>query len=385
MLRPVFEWRTATVWRVLIAISLTFWAGVACLLATCLPAQAQTTVTGAVGADAWLVPSAQVRYLPNYSPPNEWLSVGAWVRGTLQHEQNTDIGALTLTAQAKASQVEGTRVDRLDADLRVLPGAGVRVGVLPYRLSWCRGYDTRSPWLSEPDVFCRFAGLNEVSEGAFGGQAYMSGIAGNWLLDGMAGVYRPMVDGQNDSLGPYKAVGPTVLHHAHGASLNALHLGTGIQARAAWLHTRQHQDSSAGSYQRRLAYDTLYAALEGNVSQQVDLRASVSQYSGDQLNPANLYGWVGRSTTLEAIYRPAPGHSVALGVSEYVNRTTYAKPPNGQIVRVPTASIAWRFDLPDQWHGMAQITHSQDTATTRQGASTSATGTAYGLRLAKSF
>ncbi len=76
---------------------------------------------------------------------------------------------------------------------------------------------------------------------------------------------------------------------------------------------------------------------------------------------------------------------MALGVSEYVNRTTYAKPPNGQIVRVPTQSIAWRFDLPDQWYGVAQISHSQDNATTRQGATAQATGTAYGLRIAKSF
>ena len=343
------------------------------------------TATGTVGVDAWATPDQQVRYLPNYATPTAWRSVGAWARGTVQHEEVTDMGLLTLTAQARASQVEGTRVDRLDADLRFMPGAGVRVGVLPYRLSWCRTYDNRSPWLSEPDAFCRYSGLNEVAQGAFGAQAYASTLAGNWVVDGMAGVYRPRVDGQAKTLGPYKSVGPTVSHDAHGLSVNALHLPTGIQARAAWLHTQQAQDSSSGSYQRRLDYDTLYAAVEGNLTRQLDLRASVSQYSGDQLNQANLYGWVGRSTTLEAIYRPAPGHSVALGVSEYVNRTTYAKPPNGQVVRVPTQSLAWRFDLPDQWYGVAQISHSQDNATTRQGVTTQATGTAYGLRVAKSF
>lgn len=374
MLRPVSKLTLAAI----------VWTLFAVLCIASGPAHA-TTATGTVGVDAWDTPNQQVRYLPNYSTPNAWRSVGAWARGTVQHEHATDIGPLTLTAQARASQVEGTRVDRLDADLRLRPGAGVRLGVLPYRLAWCRTYDNRSPWLSEPDAFCRYSGLNEVAQGAFGAQAYASTLAAGWLIDGMAGVYRPQVDGQTQTLGPYKSVGPTVLHRAHGASVNALHLGTGIQARAAWLHTQQHQDSSAGSYQRRLDYDTLYAALEGNLTHQLDLRASVSQYSGDQTNPALPYHWLGRSTTLEAIYRPAPGHSVALGLSEYVNRTTYAKPPNGQIVRVPTKSLAWRFDLPDNWYGVAQITHSQDTATTRQGATTATSGQAFGLRLAKAF
>lgn len=374
MLRPVSK----------LTLAALVWALFAWLCIASGPAHA-TTANGTVGVDAWATPDTQVRYLPNYSTPNAWRSVGAWARGTIQHEQATDIGLLTLTAQARASQVEGTRVDRLDADLRVSDGAGVRVGVLPYRLSWCRTYDTRSPWLSEPDAFCRFSGLNEVAQGAFGGQAYTSTIAGGWVIDAMAGVYRPRVDGQNDKLGPFKSVGPTVAHKAYGASANALHLATGIQTRIGWLKTQQAQDSATGGFQRRLDYDSLYVAAEGNVSKTLDLRASVAQYVGDQQNPANLFKWVGRSYTAEAIFKPVPGHSFALGISEYVNRTTYAKPPNGQIVRVPTASVAWRFDLPDQWYGVAQISRSEDTATTRQGVTTAATGTAYGLRIAKSF
>lgn len=371
MLRHVFNFLSA--WALMTGAL--FWMS---------PANAAATAT--VGVDVWSVPGDQVRYLPNYSTPKEWKSTGAWVRASVQHEEGTPAGLLTLTAQGRASQVEGGRVDRLDADLRVTSGAGVRVGVLPYRLSWCRTHEARSPWLSEPDAFCRFSGLNEVAQGAFGAQVYGSAMAGRWVVDAMAGVYRPMVDRQNDNLGPYRAIGPTVRHDAHGASLNALHLPTGIQARAAWLRTAQDQDSSDDSYQRRLRYDTLYAALEGNLTQRMDLRASVSQYAGDQINPALPFRWQGRSTTLEAIYRPAAGHSLAVGVSEYVNRTTYAVPPTtGQIVRVPSVSVAWRFDLPDQWHAVLQATRSEDAATTRRGVSSFAAGTAAGLRLAKVF
>lgn len=355
----------------------------AAALTTAVRAQ---TVSGALGVDVWQAPEGQVRYLPNYATPRDYKDVGAWAQGKLQHQIAVPSGLLTLSAQGRASEVEGVRVDRLDADLRVTPGAGVRVGVLPYRVSWCRTHEARSPWISEPDAFCRFSGLNEVAQGAFGAQLYGSAMAGSWVIDTMAGVYRPRVDGQNDKLGPYKAVGPTVMHHAHGLSVNALHLPTGIQSRAAWLRTRQDQESNAGSYQRRLRYDTLYAALEGNLTRRMDLRASVSQYAGDQINPALPFRWQGRSTTIEAIYRPAPGHSLAIGVSEYVNRTTYAVPPTtGQIVRVPSVSVAWRFDLADQWHAVLQATRSEDAATTRRGVSSFAQGTAAGLRVAKVF
>lgn len=392
MWRCVSEAPRHVVWRVLLGACLLFWLCVASLVASCMPSTAHAqdvTFTGTIGADAWHISGGPARYLPDYSTPEPWRSTSAWARGSVQTRLDTEAGPLTLTAQGQKHQVNGSRVDRLDADLRLTDASGVRVGVLPYRISWCRTYDNRSPWLAEPDAFCRFSGLNELATGAFGSQVYHSALLAGWLVDSMAGVYRPSVDGQVQGLGPYTSVGPTVLHTAHGASVNALHLASGIQTRAGWLRTRQTQDDTTGAkgaYQRRLEYDSYYLAAEGNVSPQLEVRASLAGYLGEQVNPANLYGWDGRSATLEAIYKPAPGHSLALGYSRYRNATDYAADTiHRQRLSVPSTSLAWRFDLPAGWWAVLQWTRTDDDYTSRKGVQTVRAGEAVGARIAKSF
>lgn len=369
-----------------------FWVGVALrLLAMWCVMSSQSaqafTATASVGLDAWSVPTSQVRYLPNYSLPNgkEWAPFSQWSKATASHEVDTDIGPVTFTAQGQHNTLIGSRVDRLDASVRITDSTGVRVGVLPYKTSWCRTYDANSPWMAEPDAFCRFHGLSELAQGAFGAQVFHSTIASGWLIDSMAGVYRPEVDSQDKGLGPYVKVGPNTMHRKVGASINALHLGTGIQTRAAWLHTLQSQNSDTGGYERRLDYDTYYLAAEGNVTQALNMRGSFAAYIGDQTNPANQYAWDGRSTTIEAIYKPVHGHTLAFGASKYTNMTTYAKPPNGQRLDVPSLSIAWRTDLADGVHTVLQATRSHDNATTRAGVATAKAGNAIGFRIAKTF
>ncbi|PUE20357.1 hypothetical protein [Limnohabitans sp. WS1] len=374
MLRPVFKF-----WAMrLLAI-----ATVGVVMATTLTAvaRADTTTAVTVGADYWGSPSEPARYLPGYASPR-YQPLTPWVRGQLQHRTDTDFGPLTLTASGRTDPEHQGRIDRLDADLRMGHG-GVRVGVLPYRLTWCRA--DGGPWLSEPDAFCRFAGLNEVAEGAFGLQAYRSALAGGFLIDGMAGIYRPLIDGQNDKLGPFVPVGPTVKHQAYGASVNAVHLATGIEARAGWLRTAQDQNSDTGSYQRRMRYDSFYLAMQGNITQRLDLRASLSGYVGDQANPAFPFAWNGKSKTLELIYKPDSTQSMAAGLSRYTNITTYPAPPNGQALQVDSLSFAWRKDWPMGIYTVLQTTRSTDDSTTRRGVQTQRAGTAYGLRLAKTF
>lgn len=382
MWQAVFEASRATAWRMVVLLSLVFWGSVMMLVASCTPAHAQVKLVAEAGADYWHAPTEPARYLPNYATPNPWKSVTPWARAQVQHQTDTDIGLLTLTASGKTDPVFRGRVDRLDADLRLGMG-GTRLGILPYRLSWCR--PDGGPWMAEPDAFCRFAGLKEISEGAFGAQAYRSGLFAGMLIDIMAGVYRPMVDGQNEKLGPYVAVGPTVKHHAHGASINAVHLATGIEARAGWLRTEQDQDSTAGSYQRRLRYNSYYFGLQGNINQHLDLRASLSGYMGNQINPAQLYAWDGRSHTLELIYKPGGAQSIAAGLSRYSNVTTYAIAPNGQNLQVDSLSLAWRKDWPHGLSTTVQASRSLDDGTTRRGVLTERQGSAYGLRVSKVF
>lgn len=354
------------------------------LLALLASTLARADVSITTGLDAWHITSGPARYLANYSTAKPWQPGAAWATLSARTTLQTDAGAITLSASGQTHQVNGWRVDRLDADWRVTDMLGLRLGVLPYRVSWCRAM-TDGPWISEPDAYCRFHGLREVAQGAFGGQAYATGLHGGWLLDGMVGAYRPQVDGQDTKLGPFVAVGPTAAHSKHGASVNAMHLGTGLQLRAAWLRTAQDQDSASGGYQRRMRYDMTYLAAEVPATRWLTLRASRNTNSGDQTNPASLFEWHGTSTTLEAIARPSPADTVALGLSEYDNRTLYPRPPNDQRVTVPSVSLAWRHDWPHGWATTLQATHTRDDATTRQGVATLRESSGLGLRVAKTF
>ena len=352
----------------------------ALLLATATRAEVSATI----GVDAWRIQGGPARYLPDYNPAKPWRTTAAWATLDARTTLQTDLGPITLTARGQTHQVNGWRVDRLDADWRVSSGLGLRVGVLPYRVSWCRPMG-EGPWISEPDAYCRYYGLREVAQGAFGAQAYATGLHGGWLIDGMVGVYRPKVDGQDDKLGPYVAVGPTVAHSKHGASLNAMYLATGLQLRAGWLRTTQDQDHAGGSYQRRMRYDMTYLAAELPATRWLTLRASRTTNAGDQVNPASPYRWDGTSTTLEAIARPSPTDTVALGWSKYDNRTTYPRPPNGQRVTVPSVSLSWRRDWPNGWSSTVQATSTQDDASSRSGVLTLREGSAIGLRVSRTF
>lgn len=371
------------VWRLIAAWLLAFWFGAAWLLS--MPARAgELQITA--GADLWRVDGGPARYLPDYSlPPGHTFSTASpWLSLRANHTLQTPFGGLTFTGAGMYHTLSGGRIDRLDVDWRATQQLGLRLGVLPYRVSWCRSID-EGPWLLEPDAYCRFHGLREVAQGAFGVQAYTTGIAGGWLLDGMLGAYNPGVDKQDDKLGPFVAVGPTVRHRKHGASINALHLPTGLQLRAGWLRTEQDQASATGTHQRRMRYDMTYLAAEAPATRWLTLRASVNTNNGDQTNPASPFAWQGTSATVEAIARPTAADTLAMGLSEYDNRTLYPAPPNHQRVTVPSWSLAWRHDWPSGWATTVQATHTTDDATTRAGTNTLRTGNALGLRVARVF
>jgi hypothetical protein len=360
-------------------------AAFALCTALAAPTAQAIEVTGVIGVDAWHVPSTSpARYAPNYSTAKDWRSTSAWASATARHTEQTSVGGITITATGRSHQLEGERIDRLDVGLLADNGLGVRVGILPYRVSWCNPLG-EGPWMLEPDAYCRFHGLREVAQGAFGAQAHATTIAGGWLIDGMAGAYRPNVDGQDDKLGPYVAVGPTVLHRKHGISANAMHLASGLQLRAGWLHTQQHQDSSTGGFQRQMAYAMGYLAADMPVATATTIRLSVNTNQGKQGNPAGPYQWRGQSTTVEAHHKPAPGHTIALAWSRYRNDTTYPAAPNGQFVDVPSWSIAWRTDWQNGWATTVQATQTQDTSATRRGVLTERSSAAFGLRTMRMF
>lgn len=339
-------------------------------------------ISGVAGVNLWSVPDTSTRYLPNYNTPRTWHEVSEFIKV----KGSYSIDNVTLSGAAKFDSNNGHRIDRLDIDYKFNNAVGIRAGLLPYRISWCRTYEFNSPWISEPDAFCRFYGLAEISEGSSGVQVYSSSVQSKYLVDGMIGYYNPMIDGQDKKLGPYIPVGPTVYHEKYGASINILDLSSGLEIRASWLHSQQNQDSSSGSFQRRLNYETFYLASEFTPASHLDIRASISAYIGQQGNPVNLYDFTGISSTLEASYKVDEYQTLSLGLSNYSNTTIYKNSPGKeQTLDVPSMSLSYRRELPKDFYLTLQVTHSKDTYIKITNDQAVSSGSAFGLQIAKQF
>ena len=339
----------------------------------------QADYTASIGADAWTSQSVPVRYQPDYSTANPWRAVNPWAKasGTLT------LGDIRINAAARYNPVDGSRVDRLDADFQLTDSTGVRVGpVLPYRVSTCPTYDAASPWISSPNVFCRFTGLAEMSTGGAGAQAYGSTAAGDWLIDIMGGAYKPSLDGQDKKLAIYVPVGPNTRHDKIGASLNATNTDTGTQIRASWLRSWQDQASDAGGYLRILRYDTVFAGVEKRLSATVEAKASAAAYIGGQVNPAYPYTFRAVSTTAELSWTPRYAHTLSIGANHYQNTTTYTT--SVQRLRVPSVQAAYRYDMTSGRYLIIQALKTQDTYI-RQTGTTDRSGTSIGIRIAQNF
>jgi hypothetical protein len=352
-------------------------------------AQAQTVVTGAMGADAWGTSEGQARYLPNYGIKSaEWRPLNPWVNATVRHETQVDSLHMATTAQGIYDPIKGGRLHRLDVDVHSpQDGFGARLGVVPYRMTWCRSYDQGTPWITEPDVFCRFSGLNEMNQSAAGVQGYGTVDVAGWALDALVGEYRPQIYGGDNKLGPFIAVGPTTSHTKRGAAVNALHLASGSQIRAGFLRTEQDQDSTANDWRRQLRYDSYYLAAEANPTPKLAVRVSLSAYVGDQINNAagGAFAFDGRSTTVEAMYTPTSGHTLAMGLSQYTNTTIYQNYVGVQRLTVPSFMASYRCDLSGGWYGIGQVMHTTDVFIPISGPQQNRQGNAVGVRLSRAF
>lgn len=338
-----------------------------------------------VGMDHWNAPDTAHRYSPNYATDNPYKPTAMWVRGSADYSIG---GGAVLRLAGQRHEVYGGSVDRAEVDYRLTSRTGVRAGILPYRLAWCRAYDADAVWIREPDAFCSFKGLAEITRGGTGVQAYHTATVGQWLLEGMAGAYRPKIDNQDKSLAIYVGVGPNARHDKVGASVNAIHLPSGTQVRAAVLRTWLDQDDARivkTPYQRQLAYDTVFLGIEGDVAPDWSARLTGAAYIGDQLNPMSLYGFRARSLTTEILYTPSPAHRFAAGLTHYRNETRYVGRDQLQTVDVPGLSLGYRWSFDRRSYLALQAQRGLDESVSSSGVVTSRSGSSFGVRLGSNF
>ena len=94
------------------------------------------------------LPSSQTTW--DYNPVSPWYKF----QGSVAPTRN-----LVFSTKFQANQTVGFKIDELSVDYAISEFLGFRTGIVDYKLSWCSAYDTQSPWIFEPNMFCGLASI----------------------------------------------------------------------------------------------------------------------------------------------------------------------------------------------------------------------------------
>jgi len=336
-------------------------------------------------------------YLANSYTEWDYHSASTWLKSSGQWNMNPD---LTLNYKARADQSAGVQVNDLNFDYRLSPKLGFRAGVVNYKTSWCRTYETDSPWIQEIDPFCTIKVTNESTLAAPGLQAYTTFTPGNYLIQALVGIYRPKAFGYNvrefSNVANTKGV---AINDRWGWSINAIDLNNASEIRLSWLAARQENNRDAGGY-RGQAGGALYLGVSFYPIDRLNVRA----YSFNSLVRQNSYDeppsyiqildneMVRKSKSLELIYQINGQNTVGMAASQYTNdwnlvgMNGYESLTNPNYYRFTQRgkSVTWRHDWSRGVYTSIQITASENEQ--RLGTiMTSAKGNALGLRLGYAY
>lgn len=361
-----------------------FTTAVLLLAASASSVFAETSVK--LGVDYWDVQTdVQTRYMPNYSTLNPWKNTASWIAVSSSNYLTED---LQYSLQGQYHEIDGAYITRAYLDWKPLESTGVRVGVIPYRMNNCQQYGDKSVWIREPDPFCRFRYLNEISQGSAGVQVYQTSHFENWVVDYALGVFNPMLDKQDDKLGPYKKVGQTLEHGKKVASASAIYLPTGAQLRVGVSKTdlMQRDDRPvAHPYTRDLQYSTWFMSADWFFSKSWSGAVSASGLQGDQLNMASRYSFKGRSLSVETSYRVTSSDWISVGYNSYQNITKYLGVVPEQVLRVPSQTVSWRHSFQNGAQVKVQYLSGSDFYLTTSGAVTFSKNRAVGAQVSYAF
>jgi hypothetical protein len=332
-------------------------------------------------------------YLANSNTQWSYHSPSAWIKTTGQWNINSH---LSLTYKARADQSVGTKLDDLNFDYRLSPQLGFRVGVLDYKTSWCRTYETDSPWIQEIDPFCTNRVTNEATLASPGAQAYLSFTPSHYLIQTLVGIYRPKAFGYNkDEFSNVANTKGVAINHRWGWSINALNLDNASEFRLSWLAARQENNRDEGGYRGQDA-GALYVGASFYPIEKLNIRLSlfdslVSQASYDrppaytQILENNM---VRNSKVVELIYQVNSLNTLGLSFAKYTNNwnltgmngyQAYTNPNYYRFTR-EGQSITWRHDWSQGIHTSFQWVKSTNSQVLSNLAA-NAQGTALGLRI----
>lgn len=331
------------------------------------------------------LPDADTKW--NYRP------VSAWLRLTSSVSLSTNLEA---NLKVRADQLMGAHVDVANLDWAQSPYLGFRVGVVNFNTNWCRTYDVDTPWIAEPDVFCRSNNFININNAAPGVQAYTNTTAGEYQMQTIVGIYRPrLFSYETEEFGfNTSALRPNFKHEFNrkiSGAVNFLNLQTGTQLRLGAMRSDE-----AGAYVPRLVpddrarrnlIDNYYLGLDTYVRPTLRLRYSLSKfisrnYYDDQLTVQDR----DKSETVELIYDWKSSDYWALGWSRFklaaaVSDAFKNKFEDDYYYLNTTAwMVSWRHQWGKGMHSTVQWTHASQ-INGYEGRRRPGTGDALGLRL----
>jgi hypothetical protein len=262
------------------------------------------------------LPDADTKW--NYRSLSPWMRLSSNVRLSPNFEVNLKV---------RADQLMGAHVDVANIDWGPSPYLGLRAGVVNFNTNWCRTYDVDSPWLAEPDVFCRRKDFTNINNAAPGLQAYTNTTWGDYQLQTIVGVYRPKLFSyetrefgfNSESLGPDFKIG---YNRKISAAANFLYLKTGSQLRLGMMRTQE-----SGAYNPRPVQegrarlnlvDNYYLGIDAYLRPTLRLRYSASKFaSRDFYDDLLVVHDKDSSQTWELIYEWRSADLLALGWSKF--------------------------------------------------------------------
>lgn len=263
-----------------------------------------------------VLPDADTKW--NYRPVSPWMRLSSHVRLSPNMEVNLKL---------RADQLMGAHVDVVNIDWAPSPYLGLRAGVVNFNTNWCRTYDVDSPWMAEPDVFCRAYIYTNINNAAPGIQAYTNTTLGDYQMQTILGVYRPMFASYETKEFGFNinALAPDFkinFNRKISAAVNVLHLQTGTQLRVGMLRSDQggayNPKPVLESRERRNLINNYYVGLDTYLQPTLRLRYSASKYTSRGFyDDALVVQDKDKSDTLELIYDWKSTDMVALGWSRF--------------------------------------------------------------------
>ena len=293
----------------------------------------------------------------NYQPISPWVKImGSW--------NLTNNFSLEYKIRSEASV--GDKVDDLHVNWRLSPQLGFKAGVVDYKTSWCRTYDTASPWVRENNPFCTTQTTNIATAAAPGVQAYWVARSDQYEFQSIVGVYRPMAFGYNATeFSNYPTINGVASNDRWGWSLSAVNLENATEFRLSWLGADQYSNINDDSTQDHNRSQLLFAGVGFYPTAQINiklyaLRNTVIRQSleldSDGVYLDDTTTRVRSSATLEINDQLDGRNSLNWAISKYSDQSTQNSPSSYDYAYIyneqplinqwaqENMSLAWRHE-----------------------------------------